>query len=209
MIPKVLQEVAQAITDGFTQLPFGGADPRGDSMVAESVIVAWLLNRQRWNITSPNIDSTHNRSWYDLKIDGLYCDIKVSKLRGNDNTNAKKAVYYLLTGKDPDGVSNQHSRFFKAMRENENEDEERDFYFIVVSKLDRSAFIVSLKGIAELTPSSNNPPFQCKWDNCRAPTQRTWQQARQFLLECWAASIQKGIAIWKNGMPAQYPGFFE
>ena len=209
MIPAALQAVVQAIKNGTVQLPSGSGDARRDAAMAESIIVSFLQNQNKWKITSPNIGSAHDRSWYDMQVDDFYCDIKVSELLGNDNTNAKKAVYYLLTGEDPAGVPEQQSRFFKSMSENESEDEERDFYFLVVKKPSADdAFIVSLKGITELTPSHNNPPFQCKWDNCRTPKKRTWKQARQFLLEHWAHSVRKGIETWEKGMPKYYGEFF-
>ena len=209
MIPAALQAVAQAIKNGTVQLQSGSGDARRDAAMSEGNIISFLQNQNKWTITSPNIGSAHDRSWYDMQVDGFYCDIKVSELHSNDNTNAKKAVYYLLTGKDPARVPSQQKSFFKLMKENESKDEERDFYFIVVKKPSANdAFVVSLKGIAKLTSAPNNLPFQCRWDDCRNPEQRTWEQAKQFLLEHWAQSIKRRIETTKSGMPAFYPDFF-
>ena len=83
-----------------------------------------------------------------MRIDDLYIDVKISECKSNDNTQAKTAIYWFLTGMDPTGVPPQRSIFFRTMKENEKRDPKRDFYFLVVNKLDTSdVFIVSLKGL--------------------------------------------------------------
>lgn len=212
MIPQALLDVAEfiseSIRDDHIQLLSGDWDARQDSSVAEKTIVDYLQKQARWKILSPNSESGHNRNWYDLQVEDYYCDIKVSKLKTQDNAQAKKAIYYLLTGQDPDRVSSQNEPFFRAMSKMEDPNEERDFYYIVVNKLEADAFIVSLKGIGDIHPAHNNPPFQCRWGDCRKPVDRTWIQAREHLLGCWAKSTEKGIATLKSGMPTFYPEFF-
>ncbi|MDD9822544.1 MAG: hypothetical protein OXU98_06645 [Gammaproteobacteria bacterium] len=208
MIPGALHEVAAALTASNLQLPSGSGDARRDSSSAENALVAWLQNERRWDIHSPNIAAGHNREWYDLSIDGHYCDIKVSELKSFDNTNAKNAVYYFLTG-NADRAPVQWAEFFEDMAQRENPSEERDFYFIVVSKPRADAFIVSLKGIGEIKPAHNNPPFQCNWSLCRTPVNRDWHQARQYLLSVWAETVKKGIETYQRGMPTHFPEFFQ
>ncbi|MGI9310341.1 MAG: hypothetical protein ACR2P7_02275 [bacterium] len=207
MIPDVLIDVAQAITNSQVVLPSGSGDGRRDSSSAELTIVSVLQNQRRWDVHAANVGQAHNRSWYDLMLNDYYCDIKVSDLRGADNTNAKKAVYFFLTGQDPGLVPNRNDQFFCSMSENEAEDEERDFYYIVVDKSNGESFVVSLKGIT-VSPAHNNPPFQCKWDDCRMPVQRTWTDAREYLLGVWAQTIKNGIATYRNAMPRYYSDFF-
>lgn len=210
MIPDALQEIAEAITQSKLKLPQGTGDARRDSATAEEKIISWLQNQkqQRWIIHSPNIDAEHNREWYDLTINGLYCDIKVSELAGADNTNAKGAVYYFLTGKN-ENIPNRWDRFFKEMAENENPSEERDFYFIVIYKKTMETFIVSLKGIGAIRPAHNNPPFQCEWSKSKIPVERDWEEAKKHLLKCWASTIKKGIETYQSGMPTYFPEFFK
>jgi len=207
VIPDVLLEVAKAITESNLVLPRGTGDARSDSSSAENTIVAWLQNERRWDIHSPNIAAGHNREWYDLKVGEYYCDIKVSELRSFDNTNAKNAVYYFLTG-NADNAPVQWADFFRDMAQRESPSESRDFYFIVVSKPQANAFIVSLKGIGDIRPAHNNPPFQCNWSQCRTPVSRSWQEARHYLLSVWAETIKKGIETYQRGMPTHFPEFF-
>lgn len=208
MIPAVLLDVADALTESKLALPSGSGDARRDSSSAEDRIVTWLQNQRRWDIHSPNIEAGHNRGWYDIRIDGHYCDIKVSELKSFDNTNAKNAVYYFLTGV-VDAAPVQWANFFADMAKRESPSEERDFYFIVVSKPQADAFVVSLKGIGDIRPNFNNLPFQCNWSKCRAPVPRNWRQARRHLLSVWAESIKRGIATHQRGMPVHFPEFFK
>lgn len=209
MIPKVLLEVVEALKKSSLKLPVGSGDSRRDSSEAEEKIIAYLQNQKRWDIHSPNIGSGENRSWYDLSIEGLLCDIKVSALKGgNDNTNAKDAIYYLLTG-STDAPRNT-DQYFLELAKNLQPDEERDFYYLVVKKPNADdAFFVSLKGIAEIKPAHNNPPFQCNWDKSREPVERSWNDAKEFLLETWAKSISKGVENELKGMPISFPDYFE
>lgn len=213
MIPEELKNVGEYLSAQNIQLPAHGTDSRQDSAAAESHIVHILQNSRRdmdiREIYSPNVGQRTNRAWYDVKVDDHFCDIKVSALRTNDNTNAKKAIYYFLTEEEPEKVPDQEKLFFKMMVENENPSESRDYYYIVINKNNtRDIFVISLKGIAALSPAPNNPPFQCHWGRCRDSVNRSWRGARDFLLTTWATSIRKKMENAKLGMPFYYPEFF-
>lgn len=210
LIPVVLQEAANFLSESLVDLPSGSGDGRRDSDVGEDRVISHLLNTQRWKVTSENIGKSTNRAPYDMTFENLLVDIKISGMRGQDNTNAKKAVYYLLTGED--GKTNtipEHNKpFWRSLKERENPSETRDFYYLVVNKNDLSdIFVVSLKHIAKVTPASNNPPFQAKWDDCRVPKHRTWEEAKNYLLGQWAESIMRLQKMLK-AMPTYYPEFF-
>lgn len=210
MIPETLKEVAEHLREKGIISTHSGEDARRDSGVTEYLIVKKITGERRWKIDSPNIGKGHNRSWYDIRIEGFYIDIKVSECKTADNTNAKKAIYFFLTGGNPDSVSDRRDIFFKKMRRHESPNEKRDFYYLVVNKkAPKDIFIATLKTLTHCIPNANNEPFQSIWDKCREPTQRTWKQARQFLLESWAHSVQKAIDGQQNGMPKSYPEFFE
>ena len=211
MIPQVLFDAADYLKGKATTVS-SGIDARADSGLSENVIIKLLQDAKKWNINSPNADddNNNNRFWYDCKIDDCFCNIKVSALKSNDNTNAKKAIYYLLTGQEPIGISDKNTIFFDQMRQNENPDESRDYYYFVINKSDLSdVFPVSLKGLAHCQPASANPPFQSNWDKCREPVPRSWQEAKEFLLTQWAISIGNNINNLTQGMPVFYPEYFE
>lgn len=210
MIPVVLEEICKYLSRNPITVARSGEDTRRDSSQTESLVISKIQNAGKWQAISPNIGKGHNRHWYDIQIEGHYLDIKVSECKSADNTNAKKAIYYFLTGQDPAIVSDQRSTFFKKTRENESPNEKRDYYYLVINKQDTNdVFVVSLKTLSHCSPNANNEPFQAVWDKCRCPTPRDWKQARNFLLQTWASSVQQAIAVHQNGMPLAYPEFFD
>ena len=213
MIPKVLQEVADYLIESDFQLVSTGQDARQDSNQSETKIVQLLQNSEHnedWTVYSPNIARRDNRAWYDAKIKDYYVDIKISECTRNDNTNAKMAIYYFITGKTPDNTQVRENIFFRDMKHYENPDENRDYYYLIVNKNNlNDIFVVSLKGLNHAFPSHNNMPFQSNWDKCRNPVNRNWQEAKEFLLSTWAEAITKCIEKYSEGMLRYYPEFFE
>ena len=212
MIPDILKEVAEYLkrANWESVLVKTGSDARVDSSQSEAKIIQVLQNANKWHVYSPNIGTSHNRAWYDVQIDGHHCDIKISTCSTNDNTNAKKAIYYLLTGdEEAEKAPNANDQFFKQMKERESPDEDRDFYYLVVNKAKPGdVFFVSLRGMAQCSPSPNNLPFQATWARNREPVKRSWREAKNYLLGKWAESIARLIKIQQDGMPTSYPEFF-
>ena len=207
LIPTELVAAAKYLGQQTMTLPSGGGDSRGDSSAGESTVIQVLQNAQQWNIVGRNVGTSTNRAPYDMEFEGLLVDVKISSLTGADNTNAKSAIFYLLTG---DTNHPTHTkRFWETLRDGETPDEQRDFYYLIVNKSNTSdVFAVSLKHIAEVIPNPSNQPFQANWDNCRHPTERTWQEAKQHLLGIWAKSIQRRAELINEGMPSYYPEIF-
>ncbi|MDE0094690.1 MAG: hypothetical protein OXO49_09355 [Gammaproteobacteria bacterium] len=210
MIPTVLKSVEEYLRDIEIHLIRGSHDARADSASAEEYVVSLIQNANRWKVFSPNLGRADNRGWYDVRIRNYYINIKISTCTTTDNTNAKKAIFWLLTGIKPDDVPTGNKQFFKLMRENESEDQRRDYFYLVINKTDPSdVFFVSLKGLAHCQLSPNNLPFQSNWDKCRKPVKRDWHEAKSFLLGKWAQSIQRAIELQQNGMPNVYPEYFQ
>ena len=210
MIPSVLLEVESYLQNNEVKLPSGGEDLRADSSRAEKQVVQFLQNAGSWDeVYSPAVDSGNNRSWYDARIEGYFVDIKISQCKASDNTNAKKAIYYFLTGVKADHVPHNTDQFFKSMKKKERPDEKRDYYYLIVNKnKPTDVLFVSLKGLAHCMPAPNNLPFQSNWGKCRKQKERTWAEAKDFLLSAWADSIKELIKKQQNGMPKTYPEFF-
>lgn len=211
MIPVVLKEVVEYLREQNITLPSDFQEGRVNSALAEDQIIDLLRKAEQWEIYSPSQETDNNRAWYDVKIDDLFCDIKVSNCNANDNTQAKKAIYYLLTGDENTGnVPDQDKIFFKMMRENENENNNRDYYYLIVNKMNtEDVFVVNLKGIVSCNPAPNNMPFQVNWGRNRELANRSWEEAREFLLSRWAESVKKLIELRLKGMPEYYPEFFK
>ena len=196
----------------------GSGSPRSDSANSKSKIISILQNVEdsKWKVITPNINN--NISWYDfICMDNrtqqkYYCDIKISGCSSYDNMNAKKAIYWLLTGNQNTAkVPNQSKVFFESMKKNEDL-KERDFYYLVVNKNKiEDVYIVSLRNISSnaVRESHNNPPFQAHWGKCRAQSvTRTMQEAKDYFLKKWANVINKNIEILSGGMRIYYPEYF-
>ena len=214
MIPNELKQVAKYLSEQQIKLPSGGVDGRHDSTIGEDDVIDALLDAatsKGWNITCPNRGQTNNREWYDVKINEHYCNIKISECTGKaDNANAKKAIYYFLTGKPGNEVNSAESVFFKEMKAAESPDKKRDFFYLVVNKTNtKDVFFVSLKGLNEVRVNPRNPPFQIVWENNKKPVKRDWEQAKEFLLEKYAECLDKLVTLTRDGMPKYYPEFFK
>ena len=98
LIPSELAAAAKYLGQQKMTLPSGGGDSRGDSSAGESTVIQVLQNAQNWNIVGRNVGTSTNRAPYDMEFEGLLVDVKISSLTGADNTNAKSAIFYLLTG---------------------------------------------------------------------------------------------------------------
>lgn len=209
MIPTELTKAVAYLGEQNLQLP-ESHDERAASAEAEGLIVNTLRDANMWEIYSPNEETRHSRAWYDVRIDGYFCNIKVSNCNKYDNANAKKAIYYLLTGdKNAGNVPDEEKEFFRLMKDRENEDENRDYYYLIMNKQDTSdVFVVTLKTLAVCFPALRNPPLQVNWGKCREPAERNWEEARTFLLEKWAEAIRRLLDATIPGMPKYYPEFF-
>ena len=53
----------------------------------------------------------------------------------------------------------------------------------------------ALKGLQSLVPNGNNLPFQCNWTENEDYKPRTFEEAKDFLLSNFAASIRGRTAI--------------
>ena len=206
LIPSALKAAAEYLEQQKMTLPSGG-DSRGDSSAGKSIVIQVLQNAQQWNIVGRNVGRSTNRTLYDMEFEGMLVNVKISSLTGHYNTIAKSAIFYLLTGETNHPT---HTKpFWETLRDRETPDEARDFYYLIVNKSDTSdVFAVSLKHIAEVIPNPSNQPFQANWGNCRQPAERTWQEAKQYLLGMWAKSIHRKAELLNEGMPAHYPEIF-
>ncbi|MCZ0931905.1 MAG: hypothetical protein OXJ52_01980 [Oligoflexia bacterium] len=210
MIPKPFIDICEFLKESPPNLSLSG-NARLDSKTSENSVTSQIINsdlRNTYQINSPNIGSGKkvDNNWYDIKVEDLYCDIKISELKSSDNTGATRHIFYLLTGEEPPKTSHN---IFEKMKGSEKPCELRDFYYLIVNK-DKPAdcFIVSLKGFKKVNPNPRNQPFQCNWNENRGITQRNWREAKEYLLSKWAVSIKKQIALAKEGMPKHYPEFF-
>jgi len=78
------------------------------------------------------------------------------------------------------------------MKEND-----KDYYFLVINKNDTSdIFVNGLKTLRILQPNGSNLPFQCEWDINKKPKERTYDEAKAFIIKNLFLSIRQRADIY-------------
>lgn len=187
-MPTMLCKIVEFLRGQNLALSRKSRDGRINSAFNEDEI--FNLLESNFAINRPN-----KRDWYDFsfeKNEVFYpVNIKVSTTKTTDNLNCKLGIYYALTGKKPafnNGINLDN--YFKFLSEN-IEPNDKDYYFLIINKEKPSdVFATSLKCLESILPNGNNLPFQAKWDNNRNIIQRTFEEAKSFLLSTFGESLR-------------------
>ena len=196
-----------------------GGTARQNSLGTEAAIIELMEEQADLQVegADTNTEDQNNTSWFDFKVGNLFCNLKTSALNEDaDNTSAKQAIYYVLTGKNPKKISKHESSFFQDMHDNLKESD-TDYYYIIIGKTEpigsqKRAFAISLRTLPSGSVRTNgrNLPFQCVWRDCVGTGEvRTYKQAYDFLLSKYSESIKKAIFALESGMPPHFPEFFK
>ena len=188
MIPNRLTQIVNFLKKYDFNLSRKTRDGRINSAFNEDEIFN-IINKN-FEVSRPSM-----RDWIDFSFEenGKFypVNIKVTTTQTADNLNCKLGIYYALTGHYPPfGNEVVWEKYFKALSENLKPNDE-DYYFLIVNKNDfGDVFATSLKCLQSITPNGNNLPFQAKWDVNRSPQNRTFEEAKDFILETFAQSLK-------------------
>ena len=197
MIPKTITDISKYLSkQGFSL-----SKQFDDGRINASINEAEILNviKRKFDIEIPR-----SRAWYDFAINTkkeFYpVNIKTTDTTHADNLNCKLGIYYALTGLLPDFPNEINwLNYFEKLKENIETNENKDYYFLVINKTENTdIFVNSLKGLQTLQPNGNNLPFQCKWDINRDFTKRTFNEAKEFILNVFGQSIKLRAEIYFN-----------
>jgi len=196
MIPNILIEIKDYLIKEEYDLLTNFKDGRINSTINEERVL--LLIKQKYNdiIKTPKI-----RDWYDFAIETdeyFYpVNIKITDTTHADNLNCKLGIYYALTGKLP-SFDNEISwiHYFESLHDYMIENN-KDYYFLIINKNNpNDVFVNGLKTLKTLQPNGNNLPFQCKWNMNRYPEERTFDEAKAFILKNFGLSIKQRAEIY-------------
>lgn len=142
------------------------------------------------------------RYWYDILIkndEGFYCpiNIKISDFSNSsaDNISSKEGLYFSLTGEVNEKCPNTWGKYFDLLSKNIRENN-TDYFFIVVDKNKNNDIIFNtMRRLKTLTPNGNNPPFQCKWSENKDIINRSFEEAKDFLLTNLSLTVKKRAQI--------------
>lgn len=187
-MPTMLCKIVEFLRGQNLALSTQSCDGRINSAFNEDEI--FNLLESNFAINRPNM-----RDWVDFSFEenGRFypINIKISTTKTTDNLNCKLGIYYALTGKiAPFGNGVGWEEYFKNLSENIKPND-KDYYFLIINKEKPSdVFATSLKCLESILPNGNNPPFQAKWDSNRNIIQRTFEEAKSFLLSTFGESLR-------------------
>jgi len=188
MFPRELVEAVEYLNTLIIAISENHEDGRVNSIDDEDTIIDLLIERYGDNVEKPKA-----RCWWDLKLFGYPINIKSSNFKSGDNFSSKLALLYALTNIPEEEIkANSWKSFQEKLKEHKGENN-RDYYIIVLSKLDGKVYLQSLKSLRKINSNGNNLPFQVNWGNNTEPVERTYLQAYDFLIECYKESVRKKI----------------
>ena len=188
MFPRELVEAVEYLNTLTIVVSENHEDGRVNSIDDEDTIIDLLIERYGDNVEKPPA-----RCWWDLKLFGYPINIKSSNFKSGDNFSSKLALLYALTNIPEEEIkANSWKSFQEKLKEHKGENN-RDYYIIVLSKLDGKVYLQSLKSLRKINSNGNNLPFQVNWGNNTEPVERTYLQAYDFLIECYKESVRKKI----------------
>ena len=112
------------------------------------------------------IERPRDRYWYDIKINGIPINLKITN-GGTDNAFNKMAIMYTITGKEHTKKSIDYNKWYSLiMDENKkkNRDHSSEYHYLVVMK---STHKILLKSILDIHTYKSNPSnvLQINWTN--------------------------------------------
>ena len=176
-------------------------DGRTNSCFDEDNIIDILIKQFPDRIKKPKI-----RMWYDIlvkdyKYSWLPVNIKTTTTKTSDNTGSLAMCVYAYTDEELDiDKKYQNGSMSKILIKKLNEKKfnyksKKDYYFLVVNKNSTNEVIInSCKGLSQLTPNSNNLPFQVNWSKNKDYNFINIHKSIKKLITC----IQKPPLSWSE-----------
>lgn len=202
-LPLILYKIQKYLKLQAFQFSTQNDDGRINSCIDEDEIIKLLVENFGEKIRKPKI-----RMWYDiLAFDYMYgwipINIKTTTTLTSDNTGNLAMCVYAYTNE----MLNIHNNatyengimsdvlFKKLKNKNYNTNNKKDYYFVVLNKVNSSDIIVnSVKGLTILTPNINNLPFQVCWDKNRIFKYENINKKIKQFIDC----LQKPKPSWKE-----------
>jgi len=199
-LPLIFYQMKNYIEKNIINVSSHTNDGRINSCLDEYEIIKLL--KKKFNNKMKEVDKRH---WCDLLVfDKLYgwlpVNIKSTKTDTSDNTGNLAMCVYSYTNEILD-VNKQYNNgdmskilFQKIKNKQYNKIHKKDYYFIVLNKIDKSVIINSVKGLSQLTSNVNNLPFQVKWNNNKEYKYDIISNKIKMFVDC----LKKPKPSWKE-----------
>lgn len=168
-IPPILEELKNYLQLQCISLVNYTSDGRVNSSFNERIILNLIQQSPLFKIHIPS-----SRMWYDFLIEidekWMPVNIKITTTTTADNMGNFAPCVFAYTD-EPMDLMQKYSNgkmsklFIQKIKLNQLNQQERDYYFLVINKTNPQKIIVNgLKGLSYLTPNANNLPFQIQWN---------------------------------------------
>ena len=202
-LPLIMYKIKKYLLFNSFKFSDKNEDGRVNSSIDEDEIIKLLIEKFDNKIKKPKI-----RMWYDILVfDFMYgwipVNIKTTTTLTSDNTGNLAMCVYAYTDEildiynDKSYENNKMSilLFNKLKSKKYNSSNKKDYYFIVLNKINCSDIIInSVKGLTILTPNINNLPFQVNWNKNRIFKYENINKKVKLFIEC----LQKSQISWKE-----------
>ena len=189
MIPKILEDVGIFLNEVDIPICTRHSDGRLNSAEDETTIINILQKKYG----KENIIEGVPRHWWDVKIFDYCTNIKSSTYKTADNFSAKGAVLHSLTNMSEEEITKIKSwpEFENSLRGKKDEDNNRDYYCLVLNKETNEVLMQGLKTLTKLTPNGNNLLFQINWSKNKEIIERSHKEGYEFLIGAYKESVRK------------------
>lgn len=206
-LPLILYKIQKYLQSSIFKFSNNTNDGRINSCIDEEQIILLLLKNFNNRIIKPKI-----RMWYDILVyDNNYnwipVNIKTTTTKTPDNTGNLAMCIYAYTDEILDlyecygNGKMSELLFIKLKEKNYNNINKKDYYFIVLNKVNHSDIIInSVKGLTTLTSNINNLPFQVKWNNNRIFNYENINKKVKLFIDClknskpsWSEKFMRNI----------------
>jgi hypothetical protein len=170
VIPLTYERVIELIRNECKKINLkydnGGGDGRITSAIKEKEYLDLLTTGLQAAEPQIKIERPKDRAWYDIRIQGIPINLKLST-GGTDNAFNKTAVIFTLTGKELTKKNINFNKWFNELRSIERKtirDKNTEYHYLVV---DKETHKVLLKSILDIHTYKTNPCniLQINWDN--------------------------------------------
>lgn len=202
-LPLIMYKIKKYLLSQSFKFSNKTEDGRINSSIDEDEIIKLLIEKFNEKIKKPKI-----RMWYDILVfDSIYnwipVNIKTTTTLTSDNTGNLTMCVYSYTDEFLDIHSDKSYEngkmsnilFNKLKNKKYNRNAKKDYYFVVLNKIDSSDIIInSVKGLTFLTPNINNLPFQVNWSKNKNFKYENINKKIKIFIDC----LQKPKKSWKE-----------
>ncbi len=170
VIPLTYERVIELIRDECKKISLkydtGGGDGRITSAIKEKEYLDLLTTGLQAADSKIQIERPKDRAWYDIRIQGIPINLKLST-GGTDNAFNKTAVIFTLTGKELTKKNINFNKWYKELCATDRKttrNKNTEYHYLVV---DKETHKVLLKSILDIHTYKTNPCniLQINWDN--------------------------------------------